>query len=257
MGVIRTYSGFNFFQPAPESEPEDMQMVQSSYSEDRKYLAEHQDTPNTMRISASFICAHAPDYVGMPTVDWDREKWAALFERMKADGITTVAYQAALWNELKECYYASKIYKDGFRQWETISPMLEAARQCGMTVYLGGYGSLSGFLADKMSDREISAEIDHQIACMLELLERDSGFEGIYYVSESMFLGRNPEFETRQNRIYRNYLGRLAKAAPDKKFLLSPATMYVPGPAEDFIEFWKQVLDEVNISSDHISLGLW
>ena len=243
MGVIRNYSGYHFFQPAPETEPEDMQLVQTSYDGNKVYLAQHPDRPASMRITASFICSHAPDYVGMPTNEWDCAKWTALFEEMKRDGIDTVVFQASLWNELKECYYHSKIFKDGFRQWEVVAPMLEAAKQCGMTVYLGGYGSLSGFNADQMSEKEIAAEIDRQSACMLELLERNSDFAGIYYVSESMFLGKNPEMAKQLNRIYRNYLGGLAKAAPDKKFFISPATMYVPGPAQDFIDFWKVIFD--------------
>ncbi|MBQ9501288.1 MAG: DUF4434 domain-containing protein [Lentisphaeria bacterium] len=243
MSGIRTFEGFNFFQPPPETEPEDMGLVRSSYAGNEKYLAEHPDRPAAMPITASFICAHAPDYVGLPTVGWDCAQWVLLFERMKRDGIGAVIFQAALWNELRECYYRSKIFRDDFRQWEVISPMLEAARQCGMTVFLGGYGSLSGFNAGNMSDREVSREIDRQTACMLELLERDPGFAGIYYVSETYFQGREPEAEKRLNRIYRNYLGRLAQAAPGKKFLISPATMYVPDSSRDFVEFWKVILD--------------
>ena len=243
MSVIRNFGGVDFLQPPPETEQEDMRMVRTHYAENEQHLARTPDAPAAMPISASFICAHAPDYVGLPTIGWDRAKWIGLFEEMKRDGIDTVIFQAALWDELHECYYASKIYREGFLQWEVVSPMLEAAKHCGMTVFLGGYGSLSGFNAGKMSEREIARDIDRQIACMLELLERDSGFAGIYYVSESMFLGRDPEFEKRLNRIYRNYLGRLAQAAPDKKFFISPATMYVPGPAQDFIDFWKAILD--------------
>ena len=78
---------------------------------------------------------------------------------------------------------------------------------------------------------------------MMELLERHSDFAGIYYVSESMFQGKNPEMAKRLNRIYRNYLGQLMQNAPDKKLFISPATLYVPGPAEDFIDFWKTILD--------------
>ena len=243
MGVIRNYSGYHFFQPAPESEADDLRLVQTSYAGNKEYLAQHPDRPASMRITASFICAHAPDYVGIPTNEWNSAKWVALFEEMKRDGIDTVIFQASLWNELKECYYHSKIFKDGFRQWEVVAPMLEAAKQCGMTVYLGGYGSLSGFNADKMSEDEIAADIDRQIACMMELLERSSDFAGIYYVSESMFQGKNPEMAKRLNRIYRNYLGQLMQNAPDKKLFISPATLYVPGPAEDFIDFWKTILD--------------
>ncbi len=257
MYQIGTYAGFNVFEPSLEDIKRSSRLVEDHNRSNREYLSGRgglYELP--MRITGSFICAHAPDYVGVPTLDWSERQWGELFGGMKRAGIDTVVWQASLWNELKEVYYKSEYFRD-YRQWQAVEPMLAAARAVGMRVFLGGYGSVVGW-SQGLDAEAVNREIDYQLACMKELLCYGELFEGIYFSPETAFQGRRDlAREQKLNRLYRNYFTALKELAPEKKILMSPASKYYPGMEQDFAECWRNLLDRVplDILSPQDSVG--
>ncbi len=242
---IGNYGGFNVFEPAPASVPQVRGQVEMQIRRNREFLnGETSSFELPMRISGSFICAHAPDYVGVPTLDWNENRWLELFADMRLSGIDTVVWQASVWNELKEVYYDSK-YFASYRRWRAVEPMLAAARTRNMRVFLGGYGSVVGWSQD-LDDHAVRHEIDSQLACMRELLAYRDLFDGIYFSPETAFRGtRDRAREQRLNHLYRHYFSAVKKLAPEKELLMSPASKFYPGMEHDFEECWLTLLEQV------------
>lgn len=245
MYQIGCYEGFRLFEPAPEAVPAVRGQVEEQRRRNRQYLEACPAAPGLpMRITGSFICAHAPDYVGVPTLDWSENQWRELFAGMRGSGIDTVIWQASAWNELEEVYYRSECFSS-FRQWNTVEPMLKAAAEEGMRVFLGGYGSVVGW-SQSLDDAAVRREIRNQLACMRELLAWRDLFGGIYFSPETAFRGsRDFSCERRLNRLYRDYFSALKELAPEKDILMSPASKFHPGLENDFVECWLNLLDGV------------
>ena len=195
-------------------------------------------------ITGTFVYAHPPDYAGNPTLNWEKREWGEVFQRLKKRGMDTVVFQASVWNELGEVYYRSAAFRS-FRSWNVVEPMLEAARENGLVVFLGGYGSVSGWNLSP-DDSSAAREVERQTACLSELHEYRELFDGIYYSPETAFQGkRDFNREKNLNRIYREYFGRVKEMAPEKKLLMSPASIYYPGQRGEFTESWMAILDDV------------
>ena len=244
---IGSYDGFNIFDPAPESVPEGRKHVEETIRANRRYLAERTDEEKTktpMKITGSFIYAHAPDYVGGHTLDYGKTDWDRAFCRLKSKGIDTVVFQASVWNELQEVYYKSGFFSS-FRCWNVVEPMLCSAKENGLTVFLGGYGSVSGWNVN-LSDSDILEEIGRQTGCFSELLSFRDLFDGVYYSPETAFPGvRDLKREERLHWIYQNYFRKIKELAPEKKILMSPSSFWIPGKSEDFTASWQALLDDV------------
>jgi len=209
-----------------------------------KFLSENTSKPVRMAITGTFIYAHPPNYLGRPMHNYSVKDWAKLMESLKLAGMDTVIFQASVWNELKECYYPSTHFSK-FKQWNVVEPMLEAAKNIGMIVYLGGYGSVAGW-KEHLTQADINKEKENHINCFREILKYSELFDGIYFVPETAFLGeRNLKKEFFLNDIYREYCGFVKQEAPEKKILMSPATKYFPNKMNEMIDSWQNILKEV------------
>lgn len=246
MFIVKDTGSFNLFMPSEDIIPHVSEQTAICQRTNAEYIVRnsHQAPPD-MRISGSYICPHAPDYVGLPTLTWDERRWQSLFQDMKASGLDTVVFQASIWNELGECYYGSKRFSKEYRIWNVVEPMLAAASEEGMQVFLGGYGSVIGWLGAK-DQRLIDIEVERQLACMEELLALKHGFAGIYFSPENAFEGkRDLENEKLLNRLYREYFSKIKEIAPDKLVAMSPASMFHKGMKNEFLSFWDSLLDGV------------
>ena len=243
---VEEVGDFRLFMPALEGLDEVAAHFRSVQRRNREFLAAHPDVPAcSHRITGSFIAAHAPDYVGVPTLEWDAPRWGEFFRAMKRDGLDTAVFQASLWHELGECYYPTRRFAGEYRVWNVVEPMLEAAQECSMTVILGGYGSVAGWREGRAGVDAAKREIDRQIACLEELLQWRDGFAGLYFAPETAFRGqRAPETEEMLNLLYRNFFRRVRELAPDKKIQISPGSKYFPGMERDFTDFWCNVLHD-------------
>ena len=247
MVIIGNYQGFNIFEPAPEIIPASREKVDAGIAVNKRVLqnlsAEEKAAP-AMPVTGTFLCAHAPDYVGTPTLLWDTAQWKTALEKLREKKIDTVIFQASVWNELHEVYYSSKKFAS-FRSWNVVEPMLLAARDCGMTVFLGGYGSVSGW-SPLLTEQEEKEEIDRQCGCFEELMTYKELFDGIYYAPETAFSGvRNRQKEERLHNIYQTYFRRIKELAPEKKILISPASRWIPSKEQEFFEAWTSLFEDV------------
>ena len=242
---IGSFDGFRIFLPEAEIIPESQAMVDRIYAENRRFLENEPEKKCSPRpITGTFIYAHPPDYVGTPTLTWRKTEWNQAFQKLRKHGMDTVILQASVWNELEEVYYPSKMFS-AFRSWNVVEPMLEAAKTNGLTVFLGGYGSVSGWNPG-LVETAIEREIKRQTGCMTELLKYRELFDGIYYSPETAFPGkRDLRREAGLNRIYREYLNRIKELAPEKKILMSPASIFYPDTEQNFLASWQAILDGV------------
>jgi hypothetical protein len=247
MIVINSYNGFNIFEPAQEIIPESKAKVDKSIETNRKYLKDlpiEKKSEPIKPITGTFIYAHPPDYTGSYTLNWTSNDWNKAFARLKAQNIDTVILQASVWNELQEVFYPSKMFSH-FKYWNVVEPMLESAKLNGMTVFLGGYGSVSGWNL-KINDKQVLDEIKFQCDCFSELLRYRESFDGIYYSPETAFNGiRDFKREERLHWIYQTYFKKIKEMAPEKKILMSPASKWIPEKNQEFTEAWLALFEDV------------
>lgn len=259
MVITGEYEGFKIFEPAPEIIPESRIKVDESIRANRKYLAElpsEKKQEPVRPITGTFIYAHPPDYTGSYTLNWSVADWCKAFDGLKAKNIDTVVLQASVWNELQQVYYPSKKFSH-FNSWNVVEPMLEAAKMQKMTVFLGGYGSISGWNLN-INDKEVLKEIEFQSDCFYELLKYRELFDGIYYSPETAFRGqRDLQREQRLHWIYQTYFQKIKEIAPEKKILMSPASRWYPDKQDEFTASWQALLKDVplDILSPQDSVG--
>jgi hypothetical protein len=231
-------------------------MIGRAKEANRKYLLENRQAPAQMPISGTFVYAHPPNYRGRPMHNYSARDWMKLMRDLKRAGMDTIILQASVWNELKECYYPSAYFKD-YKQWNVVEPMLSAADAAGMTVYLGAYGSVTGW-KECLTAADIEQEKRNQLACFHELLKYREFFTGIYFVPETAFTGsRDYSKEKFLNEIYREFCGAVKEEAPDKEILMSPATKYYPGKMPEMLDSWLAILEGVplDIMAPQDSIG--
>jgi len=197
-------------------------------------------------ISGTFVYAHPPNYLGSPTLTWTESRWRELMRDVKALGMDTVIFQAAVWNELQECYYPSKAF-GAYKSWNVIEPFLSAAASERIKVYLGGYGSTVGWSANV--DRETAALEERAcVDCLTELLKYREVIEGFYFSSETAYTGSlNRSKIASLNRIYRHLFEHIKAADDTLEIMMSPATKFFPGKGDEMLKHWLATLDQVPI----------
>ena len=213
----------------------------------RRFLAENADVEPPMTISGSFICAQPPNYRGCPMLHATVQDWEKKFNLLKTFGVDTVIYQAAVWNELETVYYPSKRFAS-YRLFDSIGNVLTAAENTGLDVYLGGYGSVSGWCMGK-DPGYIEQEKQNHFAVQDELFELyDGRFKGIYFAPETAYRGERDLYtENALNAIYRAFCDRLKDMRPDCEILMSPATKYYEGKLDEMVASWNTILDGVKL----------
>lgn len=216
-------------------------------SSNEKYIAEHPAADVTLPITGTFICAQPPNYRGLPMLHATEEQWAEKFRLLKSFGVDTVIYQAAVWNELETVYYPSKRFAH-YRKFDSLGKVLSAAEEVGLTVYLGGYGSVAGWCMGK-DPAFVQNEKDNHFAVQDELFSLYGGrFKGIYFAPETAYRGERDLYaEQALNSIYCDFCDRLKSLHPDCEILMSPATKYYEGKLDEMIESWNVILDGVKL----------
>ncbi len=203
----------------------------------REYLKQITEPPKGGRLTGSFIYSHPPDYIGRPTMTWGISEWQALFQEMKEMGIDTVIYQAAVWLEVKESYYPSKLFPD-FKTWDSIGSLCEAAARENMVLYLGGLGNLMCFDVNATPET-YNRDRDAQLACFQEIKSLFAGgFQGFYMSPETGYPGsRQPEREVLLNQYFRQVCEGVKAEMPDLPILMSPGTYYMTDHDQDIFDF--------------------
>ena len=203
----------------------------------RATLDSIQEPPHGGRLTGSFIYSHPPDYIGRPTMNWGVAEWRALFQEMKEMGIDTVIYQAAVWLEVKESNYPSKLFSD-FRTWDSVGPLCSAASLENLTLYLGGLGNLMCFDVNATADT-YQRDRDAQLACFRELKQLyGGGFQGFYMSPETGYPGaRQPERENLLNQYFKQVCEGVKAEMPGLPILMSPGTYYIEGHDQDIFDF--------------------
>lgn len=196
-------------------------------------------------ITGSFIYAHPPDYRGRPMLHAGTDEWRETFNELRELGMDSVIFQAALWQELEECYYSSRRFSQ-FRCFRVVEPMLEAAEKEKFTVYLGGFGSCIGW-TEAEDRRTLERELENHRECFKELVTLGN-FAGMYFPCETAYRGYRDDLHARRmNRLYREFSSMVKSYNPNLKIISSPATKYYPGREEEFMEFWDMVLTDANL----------
>jgi hypothetical protein len=197
-----------------------------------------------MPITGAFIYAHAPNYRGCPTLAWGASRWRELFRKFREFGLDTAIFQAAIWNELQECYYPSQAFRS-YKTWNVIEPMLEAANEEQISIFLGGYGSTTG-LSEQEDPQTMAHEEKACIDCLTEIMKYRAAFDGFYFSSETAFTGAyNAGKISRLNQIYRKFFEHIKATDDSLHILMSPGTKYFPGKEREMTDSWLETLDGV------------
>ncbi len=202
-------------------------------------------------LSGSFIYAHPPDYRGRPSLHFDVAAWRAVFREFKEIGIDTAIWQASAWLEFEECYYPSKQLA-GFKQWNVVEPMLEAARAESMTVYLGTLGFFKGELALGIRDGDIRKAQETarlELACFRELRDLyGGGFQG-YYVSHEVayWPGRPPHVYKHGGAYFERLTAGIKEMEPELRILASPETYYSKGREQESVDCMMETFSRAQI----------
>ncbi len=258
MFKITKIDDFNIFEPSLQASEKNRPLLDLSIVKNHEFLKTFiVPLKNPMPVSGSFIYAHPPDYAGCPTLNWNSGTWAELFIEMKQAGLDTVIFQASIWHELGEAYYNSDYFKNIYKTYPVIEPMLIAAKKIGMHVYLGGYGCTIGW--SKCIDKKtVNAEVNKQLYCIKELLEYRDLFEGVYFTPETaVSVNRDVKKEKFLNELYCRYFSELKSLSPQHKILMCPATKHGDFNGEIIIEGWSNVLNKVplDIMAPQDSIG--
>lgn len=232
-------------------------LIESSAQANQEFIETRSIQAPKMPITGSFVYAHAPNYRGRPMNNAGYSGWMQALGCLVDLGIDTIILQASLWNELNECDYPSKAFAN-MKFFDVVDPLLKAAKSHGLTVFLGGYGSLTGW-KEQLSAEDINGEDSRQTLCFKELIARYRGqFSGFYFMPETAFHGeRDIDKEEKLNQLYRGFCGTIKSMAPELAILMSPATFFHPGKTADMIAAWNHILSRVplDIMAPQDSIG--
>jgi len=202
-------------------------------------LAKMDNLPSGGHLTGSFIYAHALGYRGRSTLQYGVTEWRGLFRELRELGMDTAILGTSAVIDSRETFYPSKLFKD-FRTWNVIEPMLTAAGEERMAVYLGGVGVSEALIGAETGDEAMARSCaDRELACYRELAERYKGaFHGYYLASETGFWSwGNPGFLTRCFRAYFQRVTNGVKAiTPELPILGSPYTVRCPGREQQAID---------------------
>lgn len=219
--------------PSASREIKDLKAKRDCVNSD--FIAQLPRPPAAGVLAGSFICAHPPDYRGRPMLHASQQEWRDLFRELKEIGLATVILQAAAWSDFGECYYPSRLLA-GFRTWNVLDPMVAAAAEEAMTLYLGGIGILNGHIeldTDSGSLQKARLAADRELKCYRELLERYRGrFHGYYLSPETGFHPGGRHYPA-YHEFFRRVTQGVKDLTPDLPILASPYTVFHPGMEEE------------------------
>lgn len=220
-------------------------MIRAAVRANAEFLKMLEPVPPAMPITGAFIYAHAPNYVGNPTLTWGVPEWRDLFRQFRELGLDTAIFQAAIWKELEECYYPSQAFA-AYKTWNVIEPMLEAAGEEKIRIFLGGYGSTTGLSEQENARTTMAREEKACIDCLTEMMKYRDSFDGFYFSSETAFMGTyNPGKIGRLNKVYRTFFEHIKATDDSLSIMMSPGTKYFPGKEQEMTDSWLETLDGV------------
>ncbi len=236
-----------------EIEPRNIEAMEQN----RAFLAANPPAQPHLPITGTFIYAHSPNYYGRPLHNYSIAAWTDLLNELKMLGMDSIILQAAIWHELDECYYPSKIFNYR-KQWNVIDKLLTAAETTGLHVYLGGYGSAAGW-RNNLTETMIRQEKERHRNCLQELMQLYSGrFDGFYFASETAYTGqRNRRKEQLLNDIYRDFCNTIKEHSIELKIIMSPATKYFKNKMAEMTDSWLTIMQDVplDIMAPQDSIG--
>jgi hypothetical protein len=236
-----------FLPPQKNSWKSSRERLENKRQRNEAFIAGKCSDKTAVKISGSFIYAHPPNYLGINTLRYTVQDWTNELNKLKMLGMDTVIFQAALWSELQECYYPSKKFSE-FKNWNVIEPMLEAAGELNLNVFLGGYGSVTCWV-DKLNNNLIESEKANQLNCFRELMRYRDCFDGFYFAPESTFSGeRDQSRENFLHNLYKELFNEIKDMDSSMKIMMSPATFYYPdGKMELMADAWNSLLNGVQL----------
>jgi len=238
------YYDFTLVTPGKAAEEQCRRMMAEGSKENRRLLDQLTDKPFGGKITGSFIYSHPPDYIGRPTLHFSKQDWRSLLQEMKQMGLDTVIYQAAVWSEIRESSYPSKMFKS-YKTWDSLGPLCDAVAAEGFTLYMGGLGNMIGF-DPNVSAAALAHDCEEQLACFTELLDYRGGFHGFYFSPETGFPGqRQPERESKLNTYFKSVCEGVKALCPGLPILASPGTYYFPGYEQEIYEFLLALFKDV------------
>lgn len=234
--------------PSAEDEPTIRQSMQLGAQANRAYLDSLTTLPSGGRLTGSFIYAHPPDYVGRPTMEYTKADWQQVLRELKELGLDTVVYQAAVWVEIRECYYPSKLFSN-YKTWNALEPLMEAVAAEGFTLYLGGLGNMIGFDPNATA-ATLQADADAQLVCFRELMAYKDGFHGFYMSPETGFPGgRQPQREQLLNGYFTAVCRGVKDLMPNLPILMSPGTYFSEGKESEITGFLQALFQGCPVDS--------
>jgi len=241
LNIIDIPDGFRLFQPAPEAFDELKEILARSNADNETYIAAHPVPQHTVPITGTFVYAHAPDYPANTLKD-DKKTWLSRLQPLCERGIDTIIMQAAAWKELEDCYYPSQTMA-GFSTWNVIEPMLAAASDLRLQVFMGECGICASW--EDMENEVFNKEIEWHQQCLEELHRQFAGgYHGYYFSSESGYHNqRCSERETLMARVYDETFS-FARSLENLPILISPASFYYENQREGMTGFWKSVFSK-------------
>ena len=258
MAFVKQFGEFKLFQPT-EEEAEGGAIVFRTVEFNNAFIAKNNEPPaDALPITGTFVAAHAPDYVGTPTLHWDVARWRDEFRRLKAKGMDTAVLQAAAWKELEECYYPSRALAD-FTAFDVVAPLVEAAAECGVTLHLGALGTVTGW--SMLSGDALAGEIELHKAVLRELAERfGDAIAGFYFPCETAYRGvRDVAHEEQYAEILKVFCETARQLLPGGKIVMSPSSKYFAGKEEEFLGCWKSIFSkatpDILVPQDSIGCG--
>ena len=241
MACIKNFGDFKLYQPTEEEAAAAEKTLGARQALNQRIISENPCPAEVeMSITGTFISAHAPDYIGVPTVHWQIEDWRREFQTMKSYGIDTVILQSSAWKELEESYFVSETLKD-FHTFNVVKPLIEAAEAENMMLFVGGFGSVAGW---DLQDKEKTArEMELHEAVLRELaMLGKKRIAGFYFPCETAFRGeRRVEHETQYCQILGRFCNIARELLPGKPIIMSPSSKYFEGKDDDFIACWKNL----------------
>lgn len=236
VNIVDFNGEFKYFEPSAKAAEIARSLCAKAEYENNAYS--RNPAPVLPPITGTFIYAHPPDYRGVPTLDWNTSQWKELFGKLKAAGLNTVIFQAALWNELEECYYRSERFKH-FRIYPVLEAMLPAAEACAMELFIGTYGSISGQVETSDPEKEFAAQLD----CLHEVSKLCQGNWNLYLPQEALITApRNMELEKFMRNLMKCVFDEFRRISPNGRILMSPATMATA--ENEHVAGWLDIFSE-------------
>lgn len=217
------------------------------------------DAASIRPVSGTFIYSRPPDYRGAPSESWGRGEWLREFGRLKSLGIDTVLYQGAVGETTNgdwAIYYEP--YPDTLGRLSSIEarlgrkpavepglgPILDAAAEAGLGLYLGLYNVLEGWFSlppASFVDLVLSEELE-VAADLVARYANHPALAGWYVSPEIMYQLHGSRRGLDMGAFLRRLTAPLRAATPAARIGISPGSFWREGRMGAVEAFWAKTL---------------